>query len=1094
MADVSDTSDPGPSPKYQLSPRERELHDALEEIDPELAGLYRIVLPLLNEEGHGVAHVIGYIGRELSNTVARALCRDRPGPVDGSVPKDETHRLRFAEALSLDLMDPRVTRWFKAHAMLHAATHARNPGAAPPNPATVKEAFRLLEALLHARVGLFFRSLEDIDDMLALGEPTARDVEILQGLLLKPAQVMHFYRHLENPAWLPLLHEAGLLAKAPGREVLEDGSWRGAPWPEGMYLLKVAAAAPELVSEILLEMSPDHGNPVVWRGILDIAAALSVEHSVALVPLIITAIDEGFAFFVAPILLAEVVRLARAGHDEAYRIVRRLMHVPEDLADRLSEWDARADQIFPFLPHVIDRDLPDTLEELAEVDGWKTVAMLVGRWRRVAQLVGDQRVVGDERSRGNEDLVEIFLFTAKLLGRLAIQSEADAKRAIALLGDGDNDLVGRLRLRLLADAGEHLVTELDAFLTSDLAMDEDYEVGREVALVLRQAFRFASPAARTSFASRLAVGPPEEARARWRTREDSEERILELVEHWQRRRLRWFRGSVPEELKPLALHLGLEEAPSFEEQEIAEVGSYVTVGSGGYDPTPASATDLAVMPLEQLRELLRTWEPDPSSFESGTSLGLFEALRAMAADNPERGLEVWDLLEHPPDPVHAEALLAGLEDAHRAGKTLEDQDRLVRVLKWAVGSESTAGADGRYPCVRRAVDTVRELCHQNIAARGVADDLAAVMTLAVHHPSVWAERDSFEWDTVDKVESAALNHVAGRVVHALMEFGLWTYRGLGEDRRDIEPQLGPMLDVVLRQGEGQARVAAEAALGAFIPYLSLIAPSWLAANQGALLDGGATDPLGRPTWGQYLIRAMLYDTVFEKLRSWYAVGAAEMKGHAPWSGGRLSIGEHLAEHVIVAYLRGLVSIDDEDAIVANTFTNTAAEDRKHVYWSIFRGWSDRDEAPSNEVIDRLGAFWAWRLSDLEGRGAENGDAAAEAAGFAWFLRTPHIPGHVLVSLGSRSVEVSRGELAIEFEWERIAPLAEGDPNGTLELIEPVLRRQLGGEIWKIRADEVMPVLRTIIDTGGKETRRRAIRLANTLGEAGFADFRELGGG
>jgi hypothetical protein len=119
----------------------------------------------------------------------------------------------------------------------------------------------------------------------------------------------------------------------------------------------------------------------------------------------------------------------------------------------------------------------------------------------------------------------------------------------------------------------------------------------------------------------------------------------------------------------------------------------------------------------------------------------------------------------------------------------------------------------------------------------------------------------------------------------------------------LTTEFGPILNHVVGQEQSQARAAAESALGGFIPFLSLTCPAWLHENVATLLDGGAEDPVSRPAWGQYLIRAQLYDTVFEKLRPWYVTAAATPSSPEAQERRRHSLSEKLAEHVTVALLR-----------------------------------------------------------------------------------------------------------------------------------------------------------------------------------------------
>lgn len=48
---------------------------------------------------------------------------------------------------------------------------------------------------------------------------------------------------------------------------LGDGNWRLQPWPEGEYLVRMAARDPERVANILLGIPKKLNNPTVWAAV-----------------------------------------------------------------------------------------------------------------------------------------------------------------------------------------------------------------------------------------------------------------------------------------------------------------------------------------------------------------------------------------------------------------------------------------------------------------------------------------------------------------------------------------------------------------------------------------------------------------------------------------------------------------------------------------------------------------------------------------------------------------------------------------------------------------------------------------------------------
>ena len=207
-------------------------------------------------------------------------------------------------------------------------------------------------------------------------------------------------------------------------------------------------------------------------------------------------------------------------------------------------------------------------------------------------------------------------------------------------------------------------------------------------------------------------------------------------------------------------------------------------------------------------------------------------------------------------------------------------------------------------------------------------------------------------------------------------------------------------------------------------------------------------------------------------------------------GGDWSLTESLADHVMTAVLRGQAAVGDPDELVEKTFANVPVAERGHAYWGVFRGWSDTEEAPPQAFIERLLAFWEWRLNSLE-RIKDSAEAVEEAQGLGWFLRTPYLPATEVLRLGVRTAKAAEGKLEIHSDWARLRDLAATDVDAAYDIAELVLESQLSEAHHYVRVDDVKALLRIVLDEGEPETRSRARRLVNRLGEAGYEDFHDI---
>ena len=107
--------------------------------------------------------------------------------------------------------------------------------------------------------------------------PTAEQLQQLSVLAARPENRTYFFDRLENPNWVTPLRVAGFFRVPPAPVPAgEPGFVRFPPWPEGGYLVRVAALAPLPVAGVLRE-TPPSDNPIVTRDLLQAAAALPDE-------------------------------------------------------------------------------------------------------------------------------------------------------------------------------------------------------------------------------------------------------------------------------------------------------------------------------------------------------------------------------------------------------------------------------------------------------------------------------------------------------------------------------------------------------------------------------------------------------------------------------------------------------------------------------------------------------------------------------------------------------------------------------------------------------------------------------------------------
>ncbi|MYB06590.1 MAG: hypothetical protein F4Y24_09585 [Gemmatimonadetes bacterium] len=1098
----------------------------LRRLDPQLAGLYELGLRLANEiEQPGYAHALAYVGREISRGVIRRRLQDEgidePRQAAAGCTVDrERNRPRIAAALQLQEDDPRVSQWLQMPARFAAWEKYRDGG---PLPDDVREAFEQFSQMLFGLAAPYYATEAQLDALLDVVSPTAEDARRLRDLQLRPAQRRYFFERLKDPQWVTYLAHEGFFANPPGREVHEDGSWRPRWWPEGDYLIEVAASAPADVARVLLAIPSTNDNPGVWNSVARAASQLPADLAVGLVPAITSALEAvpRLTYWSDDVVVL-IEYLAGSRYSEAFDLADYLLFIAgatsADSQDAVyahnTEW------LVPRIgAHDRQRLLDRVVAALDRLDPEDTLRLLLRKVGRVQSLVDtlkagsghpvassvEWRLQGaldpDDEKRPETNIVTILgRTTVDAAQRLAKTGREEAVRVFALVKQREGRFFAGLRCHVLSAAGDSLPSQLDQFLLSDEARSPGSRA-TEVAALLRSQFRNASAPARSAYAAAVEVGPDRsELRARleaWSQDTVTDADVERGVRRWQQRILTFFRGDIPEELHDLATRLGLEGVtPSFRDQQMAERGTYSEGGAGFVGR--GERQNLAGWTVEEVAEFLR---------KGGAAD--FISLQEYAENQPADGV---DLLVGSAAgslaPGAVDGVLSGLAEAVKSGAQL-DWPLVLRNLRQMFGRIATLEAPGVTVSAewRGAVDygvrLIRQGCTDDAIPAEHARDVWDALGEAAALGTVWSDPIRDHVTNLDGVLSAALNDAAGAIARAVIAAGLWHYRSClqsGEASSEmekaaarslVEARLVPVLDALL-DVSGPYRPVPRAVIGERLPWLYLLVPEWLDRSIDRLLHSGLEDPVTSPAWAAYILRNALYDTVFQTLRPWYLQAASHAE---TWKAtlGRVAqrpeeVTKRLAGHLVTAFLRGLIRRRDDDRILEVAYANLSPSDWSYAYFRIFRAFREGDGPVPVAIIERLTELWEWRVSELSQQPGTEA-TAEEAKGLARFLSTPHIPVEAVVRLGPDTARLAEERVMVD--WGELLELARSDPEGAFEIVDAVLRGTLRSRHGYVLVEKVKPLLDLILRTARVEVRDRARALVDHLGERGYRDFKDL---
>lgn len=1119
-----------------MSGREAQVHDELHRLDPRLADLFVQGLDYLQRlEDPASVHMLSHAGREISNAVIRILTGEgetitqqeaedqevRPGKQE-----EESQRRRIAMVLDLPEQHPSVTTWVKAHNALQGTTHY---GSKPPSPERVEEtvrAFRALTDVLFGRIGLYFEARQEIEELLQVENPTEEQVRRLQTLAARPRLRYAFLRGLRHVGWLEPLTKAGLFDEPPDiRTDPDTGELTAPPWPEAAYLESVAPAAPEKVVEILQATPDGNSNPVVWRGVADAALRLPPEHAARVVPKLRRALVQSTHPMVSRAVFAVAEMLASAEDGNALKLLRTLLRVvPTTDTGPLATSDTGQSADLPNMTHTArPQAFLSVVESIARVRSRATVAALADILNEMLviefgeppegesvlpdhSLYWHGRVV-DDAERSAKSLVAVAILRAACVA--ADLEEAGAAYVFERLSRYRWEIFQRLRLTFLAErpvfdqrALDYAIDDADLF-NAPFLKDEYRDL---VAAHLADA----SPDVRESVINRIKRGPDQEQVARFvGDGEQDSETAKSFRENWKRHRLRVFGDEPPPELRELANELGtVGESLSKTQRDLDRYGFSAEGGVVGGPTSPLSSEELQDMSPEDLIEYLIIWEPEEGP-DAPTPAGLATVIAGRIQDDVDWAATfLKKSADSAIEATYLRGALEGLAAALKANQPIP-WDEALNFVEWLVAQPPDPPASGspaqyfdyRDPGLvwarKIAADFLSDAAGGDSVPEEHRDQLWNAVEALVRSEATWIGSNDVP-TSMNGVLHVELNDLGGKAAEALLDVAFYDYRAW----QRTEPESGdwpnrsrlrPLLDLILEQS-GEPGIAARSAVGRYLPQIMLLDEELLETHRNTLFVGAIEEPFQNPVFVSYIVRGRLYDPVFQALRPLYMTAVSATAEHEnPWTSGEESFrpGRHLLSHLVGAYRRGWLTLPADSELLDAAFTSANPDDAAHVWWQIYRYWSEAEKVPPTDV-QRVAELLEWRIGKLEEEGRDEDQQRDEAEGLAWVAMADRIPHADMLPLLLRIVHLSRGNVPIAGAlWEHLSRMTAVDVHKAVETAVLVIGAELRGDYPHFNFEEVAPVLRTGLASQDSDTRDLAERVIHRLGDRGFEQFGQL---
>lgn len=1114
-------------------PRQQMIYEELQLVGPGPAAFFRDACRLMQNEralestSHLVAHLLREIESALRSVLRPIAMEVSEHNADSRSQKGEVRVILQVLGISEDTQEARA--WFELVESLHGFAH-RSGLEAPRPPAGVHalwlRAQILLPVVLAGMRDRFLKWFRILDDLLTILHPTNDDLKKLANEVpSNPVTRGYFFDRLENPEWLEPLRQKGFFRHPPQPiRNEEEGTIRFPPWPEARYLARMAQHKPECVAEIIREMD-DTDNAAVPSDLLDALLAMPPIVSAQLVEK--AAQWAEWPYWLLPDKLGQLIehwakggltegalRVARvlldvlpeerhveAGPDEEYRL-------PPEPQARFDTWDYE---------EILKKHYPE-LVRAAGLPALELLCDLLDRAIRLSRRRDDDQGPEDYSVIWRPAIEDHLQNDGHIIKDALVTAVRDAAELVVRSGHGTvEEVVNALErrpwrvflrialhgLRVFPDQAEALAAER----LTDRALFEDVGLRHEYVLLLRDCFQRLTPEDRATILEWIEVGPEVEKFKRWREEETgsppSDDAVARYREIWQRD---WLARIRPENLPGEWQERYREFVGKYGERDHVEFPVYTEVGWVG--PTsPRTEEDIKAMSVEEIVGFLKTWRPPDNVFRESSLEGLGRVLSSVIAQDP--GLFAVEAKRFQGlDPTYVRAVLSGLRDGLKQAGAF-DWEPVLDLCQWVLAQPreiegrrvEPIEADPDWGWTRKAIAYLLSggfEDRRSVIPIGFRQRVWAILKLLTEDPDPTPEHEERYGGSNMDPATLSINTTRGEAMHAIVRYALWVRRHM-EGQADAEdqprrgfdevPEVREVLEAHLDVAQ-EPSLAIRAVYGQWFPWLVLLDSDWARDNVARIFPiGQGEEALLEAAWNTYVTFCSPYDNVLDILREQYRHAVEQIGCRRDDTRWLANPDERLAEHLMVFYWRGKLSL--EDPLFMAFWERAPNCLRGHAIEFVGQALKQTEGDISAEILDRLKQLWELRLV-IAKKAQQPSDFEKEMAAFGWWFVSDKFDVGWAIAQLSESLQLVHQTDPEHVVLEHLARAVETHPVESAQCLRIIAEGDRKGWALSAGRDHVRRILEVALrnPTAAEE----AERIIHYLGSRGFLEFRHLFGG
>jgi hypothetical protein len=803
----------------------------------------------------------------------------------------------------------------------------------------------------------FYQIAKIIDEIKNLQNPSEDQIEIILNLISEEKYARYFFSNLENPVWIVPLYNNGFFHNYPNPIEVQPGSFHLPGWPAGEYLACFANKYEEIMIDLIKSIRTENWR--VQEILVDALIKISPSAAAGLISSIDAWLNGRFSDMLPNKLISLANHLCESGFPGAAIQILEYVIMPV-LLPTMGEYSKyRSPVRFRTDHYWVNEYCEKQMVKLRAID----LAGVVSAFeRQLLKMIG----LVNQTNPDDADLQVGYYWRMDIPNRQSERSDADA---LDILVDGLRDGLAEICKQSVEDGeqilkkhlfSEHLIFQRVALhtlcsyghnypsLLNQAFLQRDYlengEYANEYRGLMRNQFANASEEVRAQIIEWIISGPLDvDSRAIRHTqrehREVTEDDRRKVREEWTLYHLEIIRDFLPGE----AVDLLNELTRLYGKPDIEERPHIVTTSWRG-TPGPISAEELAKKSFDELKELFLTFFPEDLFLNPRESMA--QTLQETVRDDPARYSAFAAYLSDPTIRfVYIYNFLSGIRESlkNQVGKLGDD---IIGLCEYVVTQkedpfEKNSGyhEPGLFATQMEVAWLLEEALHSEdpYLTRRQLDRIRALLILLAQHPD--PEKGSDASGSFDPF-THSLNCVRGVAMHGVMHYSLYIIRQqekiknvklkAGFLEHEITDVLEQKLDLAL-----EPSLAVHAVFGAYVPQLHFLNSGWLEERLGAIFPVDEDRfAYWKAAWDAYIFASNVYRDVFTLLIPQYQ-RIIRLLSQPQDEQKHLvrSPNERLAQHLMFAYLAGLIDFGHENSLLDSFFANAPDPIRANgVFW------------------------------------------------------------------------------------------------------------------------------------------------------------------